>query len=284
MRTSRQTSGFTFLPTWPHGFDLSFEKASLFETVRENSSIVAEELGKTLVSVKTNARSVLQNVDWRYSHGSILVGVGLALGGLFHTIFIPATDAFLDVIVPWGLDPLWSTEQLAFIYDGGEARRADRIRFISSSPLALRFLRVCWENRNGAYNCGRCEKCLQTMVDLTLCGALERAERFSGKIDLRDLRRLVIPKYELVYWNHTLRLAREAAIDEGLRKEVEMAVGRSVRAARLGRIGAAAGTVLSRFGLTPEKIRTVDRQAFGGTGLAIFRWLRRHMRRDLYAR
>jgi len=47
-----------------------------------------------------------------------------------------------------------------------EVSRPDRIQEISESEEALRALRVCFFSDNQALNCGRCEKCVRTMLAL----------------------------------------------------------------------------------------------------------------------
>ena len=54
--------------------------------------------------------------------------------------------------------------------DGLDTRRIDKTITIAGWPLAMTNLRVCWENRRGALNCGDCEKCLRTLVGLRLAG------------------------------------------------------------------------------------------------------------------
>jgi hypothetical protein len=49
---------------------------------------------------------------------------------------------------------------------------------LAHEPLALKYLRVCWDNVDGAYNCCRCEKCIRTMSSLDALGVLERTESF----------------------------------------------------------------------------------------------------------
>ena len=57
------------------------------------------------------------------------------------------------------LDPLWSTETLAFVHDGCEANRMEKVRRIAESPLLLEGLRVCVDDRGpDVYNCGSCWK------------------------------------------------------------------------------------------------------------------------------
>src|SRR5208337_2670196 len=71
-------------------------------------------------------------------------------------------------------DPLWSTETTTFIHYCYGISRVEKARSLADNPLAQEYLRVCWENRNGEYNCGRCNKCIQTMLALHLAGALSK--------------------------------------------------------------------------------------------------------------
>ena len=66
-------------------------------------------------------------------------------------------------------------------------------RAAQASEVALQSLRVCWENRAGQYNCGRCEKCLRTMSNLRIAGALERCTTFSSRLDMSAISRVQIP-------------------------------------------------------------------------------------------
>src|SRR5262249_10973275 len=77
----------------------------------------------------------------------------------------------------------WSSETTELVHDGCEATRIEKARRIATSPVALSSLRVCWENRDGAYNCGRCEKCLRTMINLLVVGALDRCSTFDCSLD-----------------------------------------------------------------------------------------------------
>jgi hypothetical protein len=45
-------------------------------------------------------------------------------------------------------------------------------------------LRVCLENTDGAYNCGRCIKCLLTMTTLEALGILDKVETFDVPLSL----------------------------------------------------------------------------------------------------
>ena len=89
--------------------------------------------------------------------------IGDALGEGFTEVNIASTYDW-DHLFPWGshpeLDPLWSNGKVLLAHDGCEATRLDKTRLVSEHPIALETLRVCYENPDSLYNCGRCRKCL----------------------------------------------------------------------------------------------------------------------------
>lgn len=182
-----------------HGFDIFVRKGNdkLFPAVLDNATKVAQELGKEVLPVATNLRDFSDGfVDWGpLYHGAALASVGLACEHFFTTIYIAASRTYADII-PWGshpiVDPLWSTERLSLLHDGCEARRIDKIHFIAQSEVALRTLRVCWENPNDLYNCGRCEKCLRTMIGLHMAGSLQNCRTLPNSVDIDLVRNISI--------------------------------------------------------------------------------------------
>jgi hypothetical protein len=88
------------------------------------------------------------------------------------------------------LDQLWSSAAVMVEHDGAEATSAEKIAAIARDRQALRWLRVCYKNPDQAYNCGRCEKCVRTMLPLHALGALEHATTFPNDIDPEAVRRL----------------------------------------------------------------------------------------------
>ena len=156
-----------------------------------NCERVALESGTRLVPIVTNVRRFSESiVGWPMSHGGALASMAHALSGLLGGVSVAATTTY-DQLYPWGthpaLDPLWSTEELAVVHDGCEMGRIDKVAFIADSDLVLETLRVC-PGYSDAYNCGRCVKCLPTMIDLMQLGVLERSPVFPHAIDLDALR------------------------------------------------------------------------------------------------
>ncbi len=178
-----------------HGFDFQPDFQGKEEVVH-NITKTASKLGKNLIQVETNLHDFADKyVLWDFYHGSALASVSLLLSGLFEKIFIPSSHSY-RWLGPWGshplVDPLWSTDELKLIHDGCEATRVKKVIAIAKNDVAMSYLRVCWENRDNAYNCGKCEKCLRTMINLLTVGALKKCKTFTRNLDLGRVGRIQI--------------------------------------------------------------------------------------------
>ena len=181
-----------------HGFDVPLVNAELRSSISSALRTAAADLGKPLIEVETNLRTFSERyAPWseRY-HGSALAAVALLLAPMFRRFYIPGSFPY-SYLEPWAshplLDPLWSTASLEIVHDGCEASRLEKVRAIRSSDSALRTLRVCWEDPRGARNCGHCEKCLRTMVNLELTGGLRDCPTFDRPLDLGAVARVPVP-------------------------------------------------------------------------------------------
>ena len=118
----------------------------------------------------------VQFAPWYLAHGLVLTSVGLTLQDAVRKLYVPAGQSHRDLfplLTHPLLDPLWSTETLEVVHDGCEATRFEKIQVLRRDEIALDHLAVC--NKPWAVvNCGGCEKCLRTMTNLHLAGALER--------------------------------------------------------------------------------------------------------------
>lgn len=224
------------------GFDVKLHNRALFEQIAARAAEVAQRAGKQLVIVETNVRSLSDGIaSWDLYHGGPMAGVALALGGLWHRVLVASTYAYQE-LHPWGshplVDPRWSTERVTVVHDGCEATRLQKVRRLSASDLALTSLRVCWNNQGAEYNCGRCEKCLRTMIALHVAGALERCTTFERPLTAEAVRRLTIGSEDSALFLRELL----AALETSARDKVLAGAIRSV--IRSGRRRARAGTLL----------------------------------------
>ncbi len=201
------------------GFDIDLDNRALHEQVVGHIRESVSALGGSLVACSTNVRKVVPEelAGWQLYHGGVMAALALGGQGVWNRVFIPASETY-DCLVPLGthplVDPLWSTEAVSIIHDGAEATRIDKVRdWIAKSDVALQHLRVCWENRDGAYNCGACEKCIRTMLNLELAGVLDRCPSFAKPLSYDDVANLRLThevQHTLMAQNYETALAVDA--------------------------------------------------------------------------
>ena len=167
-----------------HGFDIGKRprdpENERFRTALGRLEPVAAEAGVRLIPCRTNLRHLPSKPGfWANRHnGAALAAVGhaatlgpayLFVGGTYH----------VSNPVPVGshpaVDGLFSSQRLTVIHDGSRFSRLEKVRDLASWPTALAALRVCPGNGGDQPNCGRCEKCLRTRLELLAAGVEETA-------------------------------------------------------------------------------------------------------------
>jgi hypothetical protein len=211
-----------------YGFEVELADIEWRARASANAHWVADALGKQLIEVETDVKAFSHHsMPWDYYHGAALVMVGLLLAPQVRRVYIPSSYSYAH-LVPCGshplVDPLWSTEAVTFVHDGCEARRVEKIARIAQSDLALQTLRVCfawcednWKVRDAlrpntpaVVNCGRCSKCLHTMICLQAVGVTDRCPTFPRQLTLDDVARFA-PHSEAqrVFLTEALHLAEQ---------------------------------------------------------------------------
>lgn len=147
----------------------------------------AERLGLPLVLIESNIRQLTDPIvrDWED-----MVGAGLSFlatsmsGGLGHMV-IPSSDGPMTVgacgTSPL-LDPLFSTAEVGIDHDAPRTRTAKVAWLARQRADLLPYLKVCY-HEDRADNCGRCSKCVVTMLALEAAGALGEASGFPEAVD-----------------------------------------------------------------------------------------------------
>ncbi len=186
------------------GFDVPLHVPEEFERLRSRLADAARDLGRELVDVATNLRETrFREASWGYlGHGCALAGVALALEPRFREVRIAGTH-YDGPLKPWGsqpeTDPLLSTSLTRFFHEDACVPRSLKTDLVSRSDVALRSLHVCYRI-NSSENCGDCMKCLLTMLNLEILGALSRSSTFP-RLDLQRVKRAYIhsPPYQRLY-------------------------------------------------------------------------------------
>ncbi len=158
------------------GYDHATTRTPLTDEIRRRMHDAADQLELPLIEISTDLRAALsdrQRVGWPDYHGAGLAFIGHLLSPRFSRVLIPATNTYAN-LVPLGshplLDPWWSSERVEFVHDGADANRIEKLKAIAGHPAARQHLRVCWQNLEGRYNCGKCEKCIRTSVGALVAG------------------------------------------------------------------------------------------------------------------
>jgi len=224
------------------GYDLQHDNETMFDVVLGRVREIAAELGVEVIPVKTNLRAFTDlQAQWQWHQmGPGLAAVGLALGPLFHRILVPSGDTHLPsvLLAPSNalLDPLWSTDSTEFVHDGCEATRMQKVQWrIAGSKLALRHLRVCYENERAgasqAYNCGRCPKCVRTILSLHVAGVLQDCATFDGARATPEAIRSLAgdTDHSASYLEEVLALLREQEREPELQDALQFALRASRR-------------------------------------------------------
>lgn len=192
-------------------FGLEMDNVETFGRVLRFLKSGAEEAGIDLVPVYTNAYLNYRDEDTDYSfwfykyQGAALSCVAHALSNRISVASI-ASDYGIADQWPHGsdprLDPNFGSFDLKIKHDGITLTRYERTELISGWDPAIKHLRVCNQYKNYGeqmFNCGRCEKCVRTMLALLSLGVLHKTDAFPKKDVtpdmLTDVNRRVYPHY-----------------------------------------------------------------------------------------
>lgn len=198
-------------------FGLELDDSAMFQHVIQLYREVAKKAEITLVPIYTNVYLNYREEDARNHfrfwmgqfQGAAFASISHALANRYTVMSIAASEAIpeasilgLQNLAPYGshplLDPLYSSGDLRLRHDGITLSRLDKIRLVADWEVALKNLRVCnrfKQYKSGSLNCGRCEKCVRTMLGLLAVGALDKTD--------------VFPSHEV-----TVELVKEAVIIE----------------------------------------------------------------------
>lgn len=167
----------------------SDSRPETFAKARSELSAVARDSGIVLIPVYTNIRLLDEDGHvFTINHGAILGAVAHAFSQRLTNVSISASDSIPGLsfvnchsFKPHGshplLDPCFGSSDLRIRHDGVTLTRLDKTKLIAGWDMALNNIRVCGPNWPGI-NCGRCEKCVRTMLELLAAGVLDRSAAF----------------------------------------------------------------------------------------------------------
>lgn len=209
-----------------YGLDIRLDNHALREKVSTELKKIANHYNKSIIEVETDVRNFSDDYgDWGHQmHGPALAGIAMLLSKELHKVYIASSNPF-GLLEPWGthplIDPFWSTDAIEIVHDGCEATRVQKAQFVSQDLFALNAIRVCHENRSNLYNCGICEKCVRSMVNLAITNTLQQCQAFDNPLEYWRIRRIKLDTSLRREWLTNLVAAKKANCDPALVDAIE---------------------------------------------------------------
>jgi hypothetical protein len=195
-------------------YGLELDDTEAYGHVVHSLSGVAAEAGITLVPVYTNLYLNYRQEDARdgfdFWTDEFEAAAFSAIAHAFSrrlTVVSLASSFDIPHLHPHGshplLDPNYSSSDLRIRHDGVALSRFAKTELVAGWDVALQHLRVC--NLYKRYqadrlNCGRCEKCIRTMLALLALGVLDQTQAFPTQDVLEaqvcSVNRTTAPFYE----------------------------------------------------------------------------------------
>lgn len=155
-----------------HGLDIPLPNKAAFSAARDQAGKVLESIGTPLATIRTNWRDICY--DWEMEHGAGVVACLANFSALGATGVVGGDEGYEWINIPWGSTPitngLLSSGSFAIRTEAMGHSRAERVAYIAGQSDMAGSLRVCWKNVEGLMNCGVCEKCIRTQINLLAAG------------------------------------------------------------------------------------------------------------------
>jgi len=169
-----------------YGFDVRSEKA--FEELFDSMSDIARETGITLIPVFSNLYDHYLHLDenwrlWAFEYqGAAVAGAAHLFTKRLNLVNMASTFRIPSCLMPFGSHPLldsnYGSYDMRIRHDGITLSRLDKTKLIAGWDLGLQRIRVCNSPEPGILNCGKCSKCVVTMLAILAVGKLDQTRAF----------------------------------------------------------------------------------------------------------
>ncbi len=181
-------------------FGLEVRDREKFKNVLSSISTIAKESDLTFIPVYTNMIQLGPNNPVEFWENFWLNQyMSASFSSIAHAFskrwgsFSINSSHDIPNLIPHGSNPLltgcYSSWDLIIKEEGISFSRFEKTKMISKWDIALQKLRVCNVTdayQDGRLNCGKCEKCIRTMLALLACDALENATCFPTRSVSRE--------------------------------------------------------------------------------------------------
>ncbi|MFC3886042.1 hypothetical protein ACFOU2_22205 [Bacillus songklensis] len=186
---------FTFFNVGSNGDFGGKQALNLFEERTKIAKACADELGKELIMVNSNLSEIL-HMSFRQTDTLRSMSAVLALQKLFKVYYHSSTVHIKDFRLSKSLLAcsdifnlnMLSTENTSLFSSCANYTRVDKTRMVAKFEPSYKYLNVCTKDK---FNCGKCSKCLRTLLTLEIIGAIDK---YAAVFPL-DVYRKKRPKY-----------------------------------------------------------------------------------------
>lgn len=219
-------------------FDVDLDQTGEFQRLADVYRPMLARNGVELLTVRHNAQTFLEAVERTGRKSPTLEGQVVAavhiLGDLLERCYVSGSGTYKhEDNFPKGWHPsalhLLSNDGTELMFDGGDRTRTEKTVVLSDWADTYNTLRVCWRpvvfgaDSGLIENCGRCPKCLRTMVTLEAAGKLGRYRTFPVPLTRSRIRDMhFVGTSEKKFYYDLLRLVRELGRDD-LRRDLRYA-------------------------------------------------------------
>jgi len=190
-----------FVSDYEGDVELHHKKGTAIKSAKERAC----DLGKPFIEVQTNLRHFLKSFDLRVSkqedlntiqevNETLLIAIiDTLLSGHFEKLVVPGARSHPlhehspQQALPVLIDSLLPGSRVHVHHHDPDIEHEDKIESLKSNGTILEALRVCWENTNRSYNCGRCKKCTRRISANRLVELLSRDSNLLQKRFRYDL-------------------------------------------------------------------------------------------------
>jgi hypothetical protein len=156
-----------------HGFDIPLEQKEIFDSAAAKSRKLLDSLNVELVPMATNFKEDIK-LNWQDSVAIAMASCMMILQNGYEQGLIASTFPYQALVLPLGSNPLTdrllSSNSFQIVHDGASHSRVEKIRELGNWKEALQDLRVCGQGQLLDRNCGRCEKCIRTILGFRVMG------------------------------------------------------------------------------------------------------------------
>lgn len=151
-----------------HGFDIPTSDMQGFKAACGKAERITSSVGVPLISARANLRELPD--DWEDAFGAKLASILHIFNETFEGAIFSSDEPYAFPKLPWGSNPVSNHLLGTWLFPvrtfGAELTRLEKVKLISAWEASVNNIRVCWEGSVPGENCGSCEKCVRTQLEL----------------------------------------------------------------------------------------------------------------------